>query len=302
METFPLCLTACVLLLAIETSQVRDCDISDQLKSYKGLGLEDDTPADEYQPCGDGFCRCSEITADCSKHYGKLTYDCNLGPPPVDVFFSYDLRHLGTLVLASNHIHPINLTVFSSLVNLGILQLHINEIGHGLSTGYLPRLEQLYLHDNSLFDFPITCAADGTSLFPSLRYLDLWNNQLQFIKGNVCLPMLDYLDLSNNQFMNLSTGMFSQSRFPSLEILEVSSDMGPQTMQKNALNNPSLRQLALSFENPDTIENSSDSYAGCTNLVALQVSGMAFSWDNFRERTFLQLFGHLRHLKSLDLS
>ena len=317
-------------------------------------------------PCGDGFCQCSSTVANCSGHYGNLTYiptlpadihslifthnkltsinspgffanvtdllsldlasngltyiaddaframtnlralwlyrndglnisqagaavfsvktlvnlslsDTNAEDLAPDIFHQYHMPHLERLYLQNSH-RPFlwNVTAFMPLVALKYLGLATNQIVYIHTTAVtdksFERLSGLNLEKNLILLFPKTCYY-RRSIYPSLERLDLYSNRIQTLPKDVCLPKLKILDLSWNPIKVLCTGMFGQTRFPSLSSL-ILEDLRPlKQIQAFSFNNTSLKILSLMYNNVNFVTDIVDEngFKGLTNLTFLQL-------------------------------
>ncbi|KAK7090100.1 leucine-rich repeat-containing protein 15-like [Littorina saxatilis] len=140
--------------------------------------------------CGDGLCRCSGETADCSHNSGKLTYIPRL---PLDVK-TLNVSYNGLTAIPSDDF-------FANVSQITGLTLNQNNLGF-ISPGafrQLGQLESLFLGYNMPLNF--TALAPVLSV-TTLAWLDLNDNLLGSIPGDLFLrfplPRLVNLNLKAN--------------------------------------------------------------------------------------------------------
>ncbi|XP_070180954.1 toll-like receptor 13 [Littorina saxatilis] len=226
--------------------------------------------------------------------------ECRLGTIPRHFFDDADLPRLANITFNKNLIDVVDLDLFAPLKGLKSLYLPRCQISHLYSSRAI-QLDVLVLGFNALFSFPKTCSSNGTSLFPSLRKLDLDGNLINFLPTHMCLPQLQLLGLNYNRFESLKTNAFSYRNFPRLEILYLTQmNSFLRYIQIRAFNNPRLRSLYLSLNNINFLTNDvqEDCFANLTRLRRLELSHNKFPAEN---QKFEKLTGHLSNLENLYL-
>ncbi|XP_070180953.1 toll-like receptor 13 [Littorina saxatilis] len=222
---------------------------------------------------------------------------CDLDAVPPGYFGSTTLQRLKSLILYDNYIGDTSLSTFQHLKSLRELGLAANKISH-LHVDLVSELETINLNSNGLFDFPITCYAGNSSLFPKMTHLLLRKNLISSI-GQVCLPSLKVLLLSENIIFILPANAFGGDKFPKLiELYLYALNDHIDTLPKDAFSNPLLERISLSYNSIDFSLESIDtgSFANCPHLIELQLS---HNFLRVTEDRFLELFGHLNRMKKL---
>lgn len=221
----------------------------------------------------------------------------NLGDPPVDVFVKFPMLQLTDLDLSNTGMKLFNCSVFAHLKNLRTLYLRDN-FGMSVIYDYLPSLVVLDLGSISTANFPTFCTDIKAPFFPNLSDLSLNGNFISALPPQFCLSSLTSLDLSMNPFVQITTDMFNQSRFPRLSSLTLNS-ITLQSISSNAFRSPSLSNLMLGGNNLDFGSDavSADAFAGCPGLSNLDLLDNDFS--RVSDDKFQRLFGHLRNLQSV---
>ena len=251
--------------------------------------------------------------------YNKLTYNTltpvfacksltmvflrfmNMGPMPDDFLVGNPWPSLTKLDLTGNAMRQLNLSAFQPLLNLKDLRVPQNQIIKSTVTSAMTHLESLSIHLNGLFDFPQSCADDGTSLLPKLSKLVFTGNRFEQFSQNVCLPALESLSMGKNLISVIEQDMFGEQRFPKLRGLTMDNIQDIKRVEQFAFRSPSLRQVSLMYNNirfsDDTVNP--DCFAGSPALEYLQLSHN-FCQD-LSEEKFARLFGAVRNLRTLFL-
>ena len=142
-----------------KTGGREDSDFNAFTSSSKRRQLRERNSANTIAPdslsgtsCGEGFCWCSGTVANCSGHYGKLTY-----VPRVPA-------NIRSLIFASNRLTSINSSnFFQNVTNLHSLDLHSNGlkyIAHD-AFGAMANLSELWLYGN----YELDIAQIGAAVF-----------------------------------------------------------------------------------------------------------------------------------------
>ena len=227
----------------------------------------------------------------------RISY-MGLGPLPRGYFARTPLPPLASLELGGNNLMHLNLSEFEPLTQLMQLRAehsHINQV----TSVSLPQLRYLDLGFNALFDLPVSCRNDGSSMFPRLKQLRFGSNKVSDFFNQICLPNLEQLNLSGNQIAAVKTDMFSAERFPSLLALTLQS-INIKSLQAFAFRNPTLRSLTLMYCTMHLSKVADpDSFARIPNLEVLFVSHNTAA--DLSEDRFIRLFGSLDSLKRLYL-
>ncbi|XP_076434841.1 toll-like receptor 2 [Babylonia areolata] len=223
-----------------------------------------------------------------------------LGPVPRDFFSRTSMPPIRVLNLTGNPLQNLNQSAFLPLTHLSSLvvaqcRLIIT------SGGRLPRLTQLDVSGNALFDLPPSCDPQGLSWLPRLQTLYASQNVFSAFESRVCLPELTLLDLSQNPIVVIRTDMFNGSAFPRLAGLALENIQTLEKIEPFAFRNPSLRSLSLKYCNLPFSEAvvHPDSFRGIPRLIYLQLSHNLGSY--LPDEKFLQLFGSLHALRGLNL-
>ncbi|KAK7108145.1 toll-like receptor 13 [Littorina saxatilis] len=133
----------------------------------------------------------------------------------LDHFHNTSMPHLQVVTLYGNQMETINLNPFSVLAAPIDLIADFNRLAI-LTARSVMYFERLVFGRNLLTAFPNTCDNTGLSLYPYLRSLVLYNNNIYLVPQNVCLPNLETLDLTGNPLGNLEKDSFTGINFPSL--------------------------------------------------------------------------------------
>ena len=220
-----------------------------------------------------------------------------LGPPPVDFFSRKGLSLLRLIDISDNAIYRLNFSVFAPLPNLRELRAAGCRIV-GTTPEYLPRLKELHLQSNALYEIPETCT-NNTSFFPGLQVLVLGQNKISDISPSVCLPNLSGLVLDANPIFVLRKDMFNGDKFPELAYLSLNAIQPVKRIEKFAFRHPKLVALSLMYCNIAFRDEIIDPYcfAGSPRLAFLQLGHSQAS--NIPDEKFTQLFGSVQNLQML---
>ena len=233
----------------------------------------------------------------------KVDIKCGgLGVMPSGYFNGTSALRLEKLDMSWNKIGSLDMAVLQPLVRLTELTLWHNKL-YNLNTAYLPSLRYVSFHKNGIPDFPQTCK-DGTSqsLFPNLSILDLNFNLISKLPDQVCLPKLQTLNLQYNRIQHFYSNMFSASRFPVLQELELNQmESEIRQIERYTFNNSMLVHITfglnyLDFSSPTF---SADLFAGCHMLEVVFLDQ-----NNFRAvsvEKFQRLFQPMPRLRELYL-
>ena len=209
----------------------------------------------------------------------QLVMGClHLGPIPGQAFRDGNGSKLSSIDLTRNDISRLNMSVFQPLQNLKRITLGNNQL-YELETARLPSIEMLNMHTNRLYQFPKTCSKTGASLFPSLKHLTLDQNMIECIGDRVCLPSLDALFLRYNNFKYFTTDTFSDTRFPSLKLLNIMQmENKIFRMESFFINNSAVTSIFFDFNKVDfsTAVVHEEAFEGCTNVNVISLRGNVF--------------------------
>jgi Leucine-rich repeat (LRR) protein len=112
--------------------------------------------------------------------------------------------HIQALNFNSNHLPGhVDLSLFRGFPQLVSLSLSASKV-QSVSAEPVLTLRQLDVSHNALVDFPPSCGANETSMFPALEFLDLSHNRFSALVLHrhlpLCFPNLNILDLSGYVF------------------------------------------------------------------------------------------------------
>ena len=233
-----------------------------------------------------------------------LDVKCNeLGHIPTDAFAGVSNRsQLRALDLSINNIDSLDMKELRPLRRLHYLDIWHNEV-RVLRAARLTSLMAFKLNVNRLFHFLNSCEAGGEkSFFPSLRHLNFEYNSVSELQEPTFLPNLTVFTLRYNKIMYFKANMFSTSRFPALNHLNVAfSEARIQEIKGFTFNNSAVTKVDFSMNRVNFSDVSlvdEDMFGGCTNLTDLILTSNKFqtvSAERFR-RLFRPISSSLKTL------
>ena len=154
-----------------------------------------------------GVSACDEVTEDLLRGVRELSlYSVGIVGLAEDDF--NDLSNLEILDLGANQLEGVPSSIFADLSNLEALHLCCNPLTDLPAEVFAgpENMERLHLSENRLTNLPIGVFAE----LSSLRYLDLWGNDLEVAPGVFTgLHSLERLILYHAQLTDLPPGVFA---------------------------------------------------------------------------------------------
>lgn len=217
-------------------------------------------------PCGDGFCQCSSTVANCSGHYGNLTYIPTLPAGIHSLIFTHNkltsinspgffanVTDLLSLDLASNGLKYIADGAFRAMTNLRALWLYSNDglniSQAGAAVFSVKTLVNLSLSETNAEDLAPDIFYQYHMPHLERLYLQstprriLWN-----VTAFMPLVALKYLGLANNQIIYIHTTAVAGKSFERLIALNLAQNFlsfFPRTCYYRRSIYPSLERLDL---------------------------------------------------------
>ncbi|XP_050411167.1 toll-like receptor 13 [Patella vulgata] len=217
------------------------------------------------------FQRNSRLTTITARHN-------RLADIPRDAFEDFKSSERITLDLSHNKIQLLNISSFSGIQNLHLLDVSFNNLST-LITGFNQHLQHIHISNNNLYDLPDFCKYGNS--FPELIKMYLqYNRIVNIVPGYLnCLEKLEILDLEGNSIFLLKTNSFHS--FKSLNWLSISKQTSsyPLFIQERAFNNSKIRYLNLLRNQLMTNRINEHSFDGCDGLEKLDLSQNNFFKD-----------------------